>query len=177
LPVAQSSIDLLLTYGWRDARPNPVTARDETPTLLQPPSLANGIVGRRAVRLSDDSELAELCLESRPLTELLDEVSLQILSRPASSEEREMYVALLCDGYESRIVPGAEKRLAGKRSARNAVSWSNHLSAEATEIKLELERAVQAGDPPTARLDTDWRERMEDAVWAMINSPEFMFVP
>jgi len=23
----------------------------------------------------------------------------------------------------------------------------------------------------------DWRERMEDALWALVNSPEFVFVP
>ena len=33
------------------------------------------------------------------------------------------------------------------------------------------------GDPPTTRLEADWRERMEDMVWALVNSPEFVFVP
>lgn len=28
-----------------------------------------------------------------------------------------------------------------------------------------------------ARLDTDWRERMEDMVWVLLNSPEFVHVP
>ena len=60
---------------------------------------------------------------------------------------------------------------------QSAVSWSNHLSAEATRIKLELERAARAGDPPTSRLQSDWRERMEDGLWALLNSPEFIFIP
>ena len=64
-----------------------------------------------------------------------------------------------------------------QRVARSAVSWSNHLSPEATKIKMELEKLAREGDPPTRRLEKDWRERMEDAVWALFNSPEFVFVP
>ena len=51
--MAQSIIDILLAYGWRDSRPNPISVRDETPTVLQPLTLANGVIGRRAVRLRD----------------------------------------------------------------------------------------------------------------------------
>jgi hypothetical protein len=51
------------------------------------------------------------------------------------------------------------------------------LSPEATRIKLELERAARAGDPPTTRLTAPWRERMEDMLWSLVNSPEFTFVP
>jgi len=57
------------------------------------------------------------------------------------------------------------------------VSWANHLSAEATRIKLEVERRVREGDPPTPMLKTKWRERMEDLIWALTNSPEFVFLP
>jgi hypothetical protein len=64
-----------------------------------------------------------------------------------------------------------------KSGPKQIVSWSNHLNAEATKIKLEEERAARAGDPPTLALQSDWRERMEDTVWALVNSPEFIFVP
>jgi hypothetical protein len=36
---------------------------------------------------------------------------------------------------------------------------------------------AREGDPPTTRLEADWRERMEDMVWALVNSPEFVFIP
>ncbi len=36
---------------------------------------------------------------------------------------------------------------------------------------------LREGDPPTRRLREDWRRRMEDALWALVNSPEFVFVP
>jgi hypothetical protein len=42
---------------------------------------------------------------------------------------------------------------------------------------LEIEKVVMAGDPPTKRLDPEWRMRVEDLLWAMTNSPEYVFVP
>jgi hypothetical protein len=176
LPMAQSIIDLLVAYGWRDSRPNPLTVRDETPTVLQPLALANGIVGARAVRLSADSSITEICLAAETPYELIEGVCLQILSRPATESEKAMFVAAIADGFEDRRVEVKDDQRPKKRR-RNTVSWSNHLSAEATRIKLEMEREVQAGDPPTPRLQADWRERMEDVVWTLFNSPEFVFVP
>lgn len=177
LPMAQSFIDLLLVYGWRDSRPNPVTLRDETATVLQPLTLANGVLGRRAVTLSDDHAVTQLCLLEQPLEKLIDQVTLRVLSRPATREEVALFTELLSEGYGDRVVATAESAKPVKPVRRNAVSWSNHLSAEATQIKLELERAVQAGDPPTDRLASDWRQRMEDMLWALTNSPEFVFLP
>ena len=56
--------------------------------------------------------------------------------------------------------------------------WTkNHLNPETTKLKQEQERTTCAGDPPTDRLRADWRERMEDMVWAPVYSPEFVFVP
>jgi hypothetical protein len=177
LPVAQSIADVLAAYGWRESRQNPLTVRDEVATPLQPMVLANGIAGSRITRLSDDSALTELALEDWPLQQLVEAVFLQILSRRPTEDEQQTFVELLNDGYLDRRVPGA--MAAPTRPARlaSAVSWSNHLSPEATRIKLDLERLAREGDPPTTRLEADWRERMEDMVWALLNSPEFIFVP
>jgi hypothetical protein len=176
LPAAQGLVDLLGAYGWRESRPNPITVRDETPTPLQPMVLAHGTVGSRITRLSDDSAFTELCLDERPLPDLVRAVFLRVLSRPPTAEERDLFVELLKPGYEDRRVPGAVAT--GKRwQPASAVSWANHLSPEATRIKLELERQARAGDLPTSRLRSAWRERMEDMIWALVNSPEFVFVP
>ena len=43
-------------------------------------------------------------------------------------------------------------------------------------IKVELEKRVLAGDPPEIDCGLD-RERLEDVVYALVNSPEFIFVP
>ena len=175
LPVAQHVVDLLVAYGWRDSRQNPLTVRDETTTPLQPLLLANGVVGQRITRLSDDGAITELCLEERPLPDLIREVYLRVLSRPPSDGESQATVALLSQGFADRRVDAPKKRPRDPR--QTPVSWSNHLSPEATTLKLEQERLAREGDPPTDRLQTDWRERMEDVLWSLVNSPEFVFVP
>ena len=143
--------------------------------MLQPLTLANGVVGRRAVSLSDDHSITELCLQNQPLASLIKKVFLQVLSRDPTVEETGLFVELLSDGYTSRVVAG--QPAVRHEPVYNAVSWSNHLNAEATKIKQAMERAVRAGDPPTRRLVADWRQRMEDALWSLTNSPEFAFLP
>ena len=177
LPVAQSIVDLLTAYGWRESRQNPITVRDETPTPLQPLVLANGVVGHRITRLSDDSAITALCLDDRPLPDLIRAVYWQILSRNPSGAELDMFAEFLRDGYDTRRKAGAVTRTPRQLAKASAVSWSNHLSPEATRRKLEQERAARAGDPPTERLTSEWRERMEDMLWALVNSPEFVFLP
>ncbi|MBC8354491.1 MAG: DUF1553 domain-containing protein [Planctomycetes bacterium] len=175
LPMSQSVIDLLLAYGWRDSRPNPLTVRDQSPTVLQPLALANGVIGARAVRLSDDSAITRLCLDATSPTALIEVITMQVLSRKPTSDEQRSFLNMIEKGFASRVLDAKPQTRAKKR--RNTVSWSNHLSPKATKIKQEMEREVQAGDPPTARLVTDWRERMEDVVWVLFNSPEFVFIP
>ena len=42
---------------------------------------------------------------------------------------------------------------------------------------IAQEAAARKGDPPTERLNADWRKRLEDIVWAMLNAPEWAFSP
>jgi hypothetical protein len=177
LPFAQNIVDLLIVLGWRESRQNPLTVRDLSPTLLQPMVLAHGNVGSRITTLSDDSEVTELALKSQSLPELVDAVYLRVLSRSPSDEERATFVELLRDGYSDRQVPGAKAKPRPKSVPTSAVSWANHLDPEASRIKLELAEQARAGDPPTDRLEPDWRERMEDMLWVLVNSPEFLFIP
>jgi hypothetical protein len=151
--------------------------REEAVTPLQPALLANGVVSARAARLSDDSAFTELCLKEQPAEALVRSVYQRILSREPSEAEIMRMVHYLGDAYRDRIVPGAKALTPQARTAARRVSWSNHLSPEATRIQLEREQAVRAGDPPTPRLTAAFRERMEDVVWALVNSPEFAYVP
>jgi hypothetical protein len=60
---------------------------------------------------------------------------------------------------------------------RDGVSWSNHLQSKSNEIRLAWQKQVELGDPPTTQLTADWRERAEDVVWTLMNSPEFVWIP
>ena len=81
----------------------------------------------------------------------------------------------LYTAYASRGVKGA--RIFSAQEKILDVSWNNHFSVEANRIKIELERLAREGDPPTRRLRAEWRERMEDVIFALMNSPEFLFIP
>jgi hypothetical protein len=176
LPYAHPFVEVLETFGWRGSRQDPVSVRPAEPTPPQPAILANGVLGRRITRLSDDSAFTALALEDQPLEHLIERACLQVLSRPPTTEEYAAFVELLKPGYDERRIetPASAPALS---LAREMVGWSNHLDPQANVLKLDLEKTVRAGDAPTARLAADWRERMEDMVWTLVNSPEFVFTP
>jgi hypothetical protein len=51
------------------------------------------------------------------------------------------------------------------------------LEAEQSRLMLEARARVARGETPTARLTIDFRERVEDVLWALINTPEFAVIP
>lgn len=176
LPIAQGMIDLMMAYGWRQQRQDPLTLRDETPTPLQPMVLANGSTAQRAVDMTDSSGITELALTDQPLDDFIEGLFLRVLSRPATTNERELLIELLAAGYSDRVVAGPEA-VAPQRIHRSPRTWSNHLHPDATVIAMQRIDQVRAGESPSARLDADWRQRAEDAVWVLVNLPEFAFVP
>ncbi|WP_298859885.1 DUF1553 domain-containing protein [uncultured Gimesia sp.] len=176
LPFGQPFITLMKTFGWRDTRQNPSSSREYTSTALQPAILANGLIGKRFTRLSDDSDFTKLSLQDQPVEELIVKTVMKILTREPSDSELKIFVDLLQPGYAARINKNA-KIVRRKTLPRNLVGWSNHVNSRANEIKVELEHAVKEGDPPTQRLKEDWRNRYEDLLWTLLNSPEFVFVP
>ena len=175
LPFAQPFVTLLGAFGWRSSRQDPLTVRSREPTVRQPAAMANGLLARRIVRLSDDSAFTELALKEQSVDCLIRGVSLRLLSRPPTTEEQQLFKELLTPGFDDRRVDAPP--VTRRRLPRGLVSWSNHLNPRANRIKLQLQRAVDRGDPPTRRLKAGWRERLEDMLWAMVNSPEFVFIP
>src|SRR5437867_4760382 len=111
LPIAQSLVDVMTTFGWRQSRQNPVTTRDDAASPMQTLILANGIMGTRIVRLSDDSAFTELCLQDLSLDRLLDETFLRVLSRPPFPEEARVFRELLRPSYAARKVKNAAVNL------------------------------------------------------------------
>ena len=178
LPRAQAIADVLAMFGWRDSRQSPLNARDESPNVLQPAALANGdMANARATRLSEDCGLTDLCVKNQLLPALIDQVFLRLLSRPPTTSERELLVQSLELGYADRVVAGAVTKRKREYDPTLLLSWTNHLNPKATDLKMAAEERARQGDEPTPRLQPHWRERMEDVLWALVNSPEFVFVP
>lgn len=177
LPAAQTIVDVLESFGWRASRPDPLTTRSNETTVLQPAMIANGIVAKRISQLSDDSAFTELALTVKSPEEFIDSVTQRILTRPSTAAERQLFGDLLRDGFESRIVPGKHPIRRSQPPRQTGVSWSNHLKPEANLRKQRLAEELAFGDPTTSRLNADWRERAEDMIWSLINSPEFLIVP
>jgi hypothetical protein len=177
LPAAQTIVDVLESFGWRASRPDPITTRSNETTVLQPAVVANGIVAKRISQLSDDSAFTDLALTAKSPEDFIDSVTQRILTRPATDAERKLFADLLREGFESRVVLGEHPIRRSQPPRQTGVSWSNHLKPEANLRKQRLAEELAFGDPTTSRLNADWRERAEDMIWSLINSPEFLIVP
>lgn len=176
LPRIQAVTDVLQAFGWRGARQEPTSVRETSPNVLQPAILSNGTMGVWLTRLSDDHGVTPLALKDQSLDAFLDALFLRLLTRPPTDDERAAYTAYLRDGFEKRVRPATPKPPAA-RKPEPYVSWSNHLDPKATIVRQQQEAAARRGEPPTDRLDPDWRNRLEDVLWALLNSPEFVFTP
>lgn len=179
LPRITAVTSVLKTFGWRGARQDPRSLRDTEPNILQPAIYANGVMSIWLTRLSDRHGITQLALEDQPVEQLVDRVFLRLLTRKPSAAEKECYVRFLSEGYDTRVVPESERVTPepGKREPVRYVSWSNHVDGPANTLAVQKEAAARRGDPPTNALNNDWRLRMEDALWAILNAPEWIYTP
>jgi mono/diheme cytochrome c family protein len=176
LPRIQAVTDVLQAFGWRATRQDPTSVRDTSPNVLQPAILHNGTVGVWLTRPSDDHGVTALALKDQPVETLVDELFLKLLTRKPTAAERKKYTDYLSGGYADRM-KDAKPTKPAKRAPKPYVSWSNHLHPQATTLKQQEEADARAGDPPTDRLDADWRGRLEDVLWVLVTSTEFVFTP
>ena len=178
LPHVAPFVSMMETFGWRSSRQSPLTIREEEATVLQPAIIANGTLGRRFTRLSDDSAFTKLALQHQPVSDLVNAVFVRALTRQPGSDERAVFVELLTDGYSNRINQDElNKPLPPLPSLRTGVGWSNHLHPDANRLQVATREMVAQGDVPTKNLTPAWREQFEDMLWALMNSPEFVFAP
>lgn len=176
LPTAQPVVDVLEAFGWRGSRPDPLTVRPTETTVLQPAILANGVLGQRMSQLSDDSRLATTAVDAKTLDEFITQATQTILTRDPTPAERDAFTKSLSAGFADRHQESSVKSVP-RPPRHTGVAWSNHLKPEASERKTELKALIDRGDPPTTRLQPQWRERAEDMLWALFNEPDFLFVP
>ena len=177
LPRAQAVSDVLRAFGWNASRPAPVHDREVAPDVLQPGVLANSTLSTWVTRASEDSELAELAVDAESPDGLVESLFFRFLGRPPTSAERQMATRGLADGFESRVLPSDERVPKKVLPPLKRVSWTNHLHKDANSLKIVAEARASDGDPPDPRLRSGWRERYEDVVWSLINTPEFVWIP
>lgn len=175
LPRVQAVTTVLESFGWRGARQSPVTIRESDPNVLQPAVLSNGTVAGWVTRLSDDHGIAKLAQEELSLDEFIETLYLRLLTRLPNKEEKLFAMELLAPGYEQRRVDLTPQNTL-KRVRPKYTAWSNHLDGPANALAAELEANARRGDPPTQKLDADWRERVEDFLWYTLNHPEWIYI-
>jgi len=149
--------------------------RDVASNILQPALLSNGTMMMWLTRLSDDHDLTRFALEPRSLDEFITRLFVRLLTRQPTEVERKFYGEALATGFNTRIIAGA-MAVEPTPARHRFVAWSNHMKSEANTLRLEEEAAARRGDPPTARLDPEWRRRFEDVLWALLNAPEWTHV-
>ena len=177
LPRIQAVADVLSAFGWRGSRQDPISKRDTDPNVLQPAILSNGTVATWLTRLSDDHGVTVLALQGQSLDQLVDRLYVKLLTRLPTAQEKELYLKHLSPGYETRVTSKEARPTPTTRVREKYVSWSNHLDGEATIVRQAQEAAARSGEPPTERLQAEWRQRLEDVVWAVLNAPEWAFSP
>ncbi len=179
LPKVTAVSSIMKTFGWRGARQDPVSVRNSDENVLQPAILANGTMGVWLTRLSEDHGITSFVMEDQSVETLVDRLYMRLLTRKPTPTEKEKYVSYLSSGYEDRVIPKTDREqpASKKRERERYLSWSNHLDPGANELAVVRQMEVRAGDPHTNALREDWRNRMEDVLWALLNAPEWIYTP
>ncbi len=176
LPKAAAVCECLEAFGWQASRQAPVAHRETEPNMVQPGVLANGSLTGWVTRMTEESGLTRDALQSESTQEFIDRMFLRILSRYPSDAERATFLDDLDPGFSERLL-GESTSPISPRKHRGFATWSNHFTLEANTLVMDIQREVAAGPSPTNRLRDSWRQKAEDAAWALMNAPEFQFVP
>ncbi|MFI4874895.1 MAG: DUF1553 domain-containing protein, partial [Blastopirellula sp. JB062] len=177
LPRAAIVAEMLTAFGWTADRQAPKTDRENAANVLQPAVMANSTLSVSLTKAAHQSVLAELAVEAKSPESLLESLFLRFVSRPPTSSEREVFLEMLRDGFEERLVPEDRIALPEAPERLPQVTWWNHVRNEANTYQQERARRVRQGPPADPRLETEWRQRYEDVVWSIANLREFVWTP
>jgi hypothetical protein len=175
MPVCQTIVDVMTAFGWNGSRQQPRSERELTTSALQPLMIFNGLLSQRVTRLSEQNAITELCLQELSTATLVDRLFLTVLGRPPDEEEQLEFTDFLQPGFAQRRTGKPARAIEPLTTFQP--DWRKHLEAEQTRLMLAAQQRVSRGEPPTARLTNDFRKRVEDVLWALINSPEFVVIP
>ena len=179
LPETQSIVDVLEGFGWHGSRMEPRTRTKIELNLIQPGILANGVFVQKMTTITPGSEMEKLVVESLALDRLVRSIFLRLLTRYPTANELVVCNNLLRDGFEDRVV--RELGEMGKAQAlpnpAKYVTWSNHLQEKANSFMVDKQLLIKNGPTPSLALQKNWRQRCEDLLWALVNSPEMIFSP
>jgi hypothetical protein len=175
-PKAQTIVNVMKAFGWTGTRQKPVHQREKDPNVLQSGILANGVLVSNVARVSNQSFLAEIALDSKSAPDLIKNIFLRFLGRLPNQREQISALDLISAGFENRIIPKADSHKPEEPEKLPLITWFNHLSPEATTIQIEVEKQVRQGPPVDHRINPDWRERYEDLIWSLINHREFVWL-
>lgn len=175
LPRAAAVAECMEAFGWTGSRQEPINHRQVEPNVIQPGVLANGLLSVQLTVMTDRDELTSDAIAADSVESLVDRLFERFLTRPPTANERQRFVAMLKPGFEQRVLKTPVPPETPIREPY--VSWANHLNAVATEVRMREADRLRYGPVPSRWLQTNWRQRMEDAVWALVNTPEFLFLP
>lgn len=177
LPHAQTTVDVLEAFGWNGSRQMPIFERDTEPNVLQPGIMANGTLVQSLSRASLGSDLAARAVNAESPEALLETLFLQFLNRMPRETEVAVLLPALQHGFDKRLVPDNEQAAPNADEPLPLATWLNHVTPEANNIQLEVEKRVRRGPHADPRLRSEWREVYEDIIWSLINDREFVWIP
>ena len=170
-PLLQEIITLAKAFGWRDQRPNPVSVRNDDPHALQPLAMANGELMHRLVRFTDRSYFTELSKRAATLDQYGERLFLNTLSRLPTDREKKWLRSELGSVWKRRLVPPGRQEKRKVESRVKEVTITDAIAAH------EYIMQVRQGEPATTALTPSFRRMAEKVLWAVLNSPEFIFLP
>lgn len=174
LPAVDSLNELLQSYGWRPQRQEPRDREDVVPTPLRPMMLANGPAAARLIDATPESNIVRIAVDATSVEDVINGLTRSVYGRAASPEELERFTPVLAAGFDSRLT-GQQDDV--RPVYRHRVTWRNHFDPQAEVLVQNRWSQIESGDQPTRTLTTQWRQRAEDVLWVLINSPEFAWVP